>query len=431
MFGLVDCDNFFCSCERVFRPDLARTPIVVLSNNDGCVVARSKEVKAMGVKEGLPYYQMLEQYPHSGIVAFSSNYALYGDMSARVMAVLREAAPEVFQYSIDEAFLALDGMACRDIRRWGVALCRKVEQSTGMPVSLGIAPTKTLAKVASRFAKRYPAYRKCCVIGNEYQRQTALRLLPVGDVWGIGRRMSRALEGCGITTAYDFTQQPQGMIRSKFRLGGEKTWRELRGENVIDIDAVDVVEKKTIVTSRSFPGMLTDIDELRPHIANYAARCAMKLRRQHSVCSMVTVYIMSNRFREDLPQYGNSASHSFMTATDTANEIVGAALSVLDRLYRRGIYYKRAGVMVSGISSADCIQPDLFTYDSEQREKYCAMSKTLDMINRRMGADTVMLAAQQYIDRSDDGKNVKFVNAIHSTMKSPDYTTRLGAFVVG
>ena len=217
MFGLVDCDNFFCSCERVFRPDLARTPIVVLSNNDGCVVARSKEVKAMGVKEGLPYYQMLEQYPHSGIVAFSSNYALYGDMSARVMAVLREAAPEVFQYSIDEAFLALDGMACRDIRRWGVALCRKVEQSTGMPVSLGIAPTKTLAKVASRFAKRYPAYRKCCVIGNEYQRQTALRLLPVGDVWGIGRRMSRALEGCGITTAYDFTQQRLALVHDRNR----------------------------------------------------------------------------------------------------------------------------------------------------------------------------------------------------------------------
>lgn len=183
MVGLIDCDNFFCSCERVFRPDLADKPVVVLSNNDGCVVARSREVKAMGIPDCLPYYQLEQCYPNSGIVAFSSNYTLYGDMSARVMAVLREEAPDVVQYSIDEAFLDLSGMDNVDLKAWGEALCRKVQRYTGLPVSLGIAPTRTLAKVASRFAKKYPGYNKCCLIATDEQRLTALRLTQVNDVW--------------------------------------------------------------------------------------------------------------------------------------------------------------------------------------------------------------------------------------------------------
>lgn len=235
MVGLIDCDNFFCSCERVFRPDLAYKPIVVLSNNDGCVVARSKEVKAMGIKEGMPYYQLMEQYPNSGIVAFSSNYTLYGDMSARVMEILRESAPDVIQYSIDEAFLDLRGMEHMDLKQWGEELCQKVLRSTGLPVSLGIAPTKTLAKMASKFAKKYPAYKKCCVIGNDEQREKALKLFPVGDVWGIGRRISRTLEYFGVQTAYDFTQKSKSWIRSKFHVTGERTWAELRGESVIEV----------------------------------------------------------------------------------------------------------------------------------------------------------------------------------------------------
>ena len=174
MVGLIDCDNFFCSCERVFRPDLERKPLVVLSNNDGCIVARSKEVKAMGLKECMPYYQLVRDYPDAGIVAFSSNYELYGDMSARVMAILGEEVPEIMQYSIDEAFLNLEGMRTDDMKGWGEALCRKVQRSTGLPVSLGIAPTKTLAKLATHFAKRYPGYNKCCVIADEYQRERAL-----------------------------------------------------------------------------------------------------------------------------------------------------------------------------------------------------------------------------------------------------------------
>lgn len=430
MVGLIDCDNFFCSCERVFRPDLAARPIVVLSNNDGCVVARSKEVKAMGIKEGMPYYQMVEQYPNSGIVAFSSNYALYGDMSARVMAILRESVPDVIQYSIDEAFLDLQGMEQMDLKKWGEELCRKVLKCTGLPVSLGIAPTKTLAKMASKFAKKYPGYNKCCLIGNDEQREKALRLFPIGDVWGIGRRITRTLEYFGISTAYDFTQRHRGWIRSKFHVTGERTWTELRGESAIDVDGLDCVGKKTIVTSRSFPGMLTDIADVSSHVANYAARCAFKLRKQNSVCSVVTVFIQSNHFRDDLEQYDNSASYSFMTATNTTNEIVNIAIQLLDTIFHKGIYYKRAGIMVSDISPANAVQTDLFTFNPEQRRKYRDISTAVDDINRRIGADTVVLGAQQYREKGEDGKSIKFVNAIRRAKKSPDYSTRLGAFVV-
>lgn len=430
MVGLIDCDNFFCSCERVFRPDLVGKPIVVLSNNDGCVVARSKEVKAMGIKDCLPYYQLLEQYPDSGIVAFSSNYTLYGDMSARVMAVLRESVPDVIQYSIDEAFLDLRGMEQMDLKKWGEELCRKVLKCTGMPVSLGIAPTKTLAKMASRYAKKYPAYNKCCVIGNDEQLEKALRLFPVGDVWGIGRRITRTLERFGIRTAYDFTQRPKSWIRSKFHVTGERTWAELRGESVIDVDGLDVVEKKTIVTSRSFPGMLTEIEDVRSHVANYAARCAMKLRKQNSVCSLVTVFIQSNHFREDLEQYDNSASYSFMTATNTTTEIVNVAIRILDTIFHKGIRYKRAGIMVSGISSANAVQPDLFTFDPDRRKKFQEISEAVDVINHRIGADTVVLGSQQYREKGEDGRSIKFVNAIRRAKKSPDYSTRLGALTV-
>lgn len=431
MVGLVDCDNFYCSCERVFRPDLARKPLVVLSNNDGCVVARSREVKAMGIPDGMPYYQLREHYPDSGIVAFSSNYALYGDMSARVVSILREEAPDVMQYSIDECFLDLTGMDNVDLHAWGENLCRKIQKYTGVPVSLGIASTNTLAKMASKYAKKYPGYNRCCVIGTDEQRQKALRLFPVGDVWGIGRRISRSLESIGVVTAYDFAALSKDYVRKKYHVTGERTWKELHGEPCIAIDGLEGVTKKTIVTSRSFPEMIREAADLRSHIANYAARCALKLRRQKSVCSLVTAFIQSNHFREDLLQYDGSASGSFLTPTNTTNEIVAMATGILDAIYRKGIYYKRAGIMVSGIAPAQPVQPDLFEYDPERSKKLGDISSVLDRINGRMGADAVVLGAQQYRDKGKDGKSVKFVNAIRRALKSPDYSTSLGAFTVG
>lgn len=385
----------------------------------------------MGIPEGMPFYQLQEQYPNSGIVAFSSNYSLYGDMSSRIVSILREEAPDVIQYSIDEAFLDLNGMDNIDLHKWGEQLCKKILKCTGMPVSLGIAHTNTLAKMASKYAKKYPAYNKCCVIGTEEQREKALRLFPVGDVWGIGRRIRRNLEYIGVNTAYDFAALSKDYVRRKYHVTGERTWKELHGEPCIAIEGLDGVTKKTIVTSRSFPEMIRDLADLRSHIANYAARCAVKLRRQNSVCAMVTAYIQSNHFREDLVQYDSSGSHSFLTPTNTTSEIVGMATSILEAIFRKGIYYKRAGIMVSGISPAASLQPDLFEYDPEKRKKLSDISSAIDKINGKMGADTVMLGAQQYREKGEDGKSIKFVNAIRRAMKSPDYSTSLGAFTVG
>lgn len=432
MIGLIDCDNFFCSCERVFRPDLDRRPVVVLSNNDGCVVARSREAKAMGIPEGMPFYQLRNLYDERSVVAFSSNYTLYGDMSARVMSVLRSEAPEVIQYSIDEAFLNLDGMEhTYDLKAWGEALCRKVEQWTGMPVSLGIAPTKTLAKVASRYAKKYPGYRKCCVIDNDSSRLAALRLLPVADVWGIGRRISRSLARFGVATAADFAALSSGWVRSHFHITGERTWKELNAIPAIDIDAMDGVEKKSIMTGRSFPSMLTTLEDLRPHVANYAARCGAKMRRQGSVAGRLTVMVQSNHFRDDLQQYDAATTITFPTPTATTPELIEAAHDILRRIFRPGISYKRASVMVTDLSPLAALQPDLFSYEPLRAARLRSVSAALDAVNARMGADTVIVASQQYPERDPlTGRNIRFAGAIRRALKSPDYTTRLGAFVI-
>lgn len=430
MWALVDCDNFFCSCERVFRPDLNGRPVVVLSNNDGCVVARSGEAKSLGIRMGLPYYQMLEDFGGRGITAFSSNYLLYADMSSRVMAILRENAPEMVQYSIDEAFLDLSGLEHTDLKKWGEELALKVRCWTGIPVSIGIAATKTLAKVASKFAKKYAGYRKCCFIKGEREREKALRLTEVGDIWGIGRRIGRRLQSTGVRTAWDFAEKSRGWVKSRFHVPGERTWLELRGENAVEADGMEGVTKKSIMTSRSFPEMLSGLEELRPHVANYAARCAAKLRAQGSVCGQLNVFIQSNHFRDDLPQYSCNASYVFTTPTSSTTEIAEGAWRVLQRIYRPGIQYKRGGVMVSDISTGSAIQPDLFDYDAERSRKYRSVSAAMDEINRRLGADTLMLAAQQYPQRDATGKSVKFTGAIKRALKSPDYSTSLQAFTI-
>lgn len=430
MWALIDCDNFFCSCERVFRPDLEGKPVVVLSNNDGCVVARSKEVKAMRIPEGMPYYQLLEKYPNSGITAFSSNYKLYGDLSARVMAILKEDAPYMYQYSIDEAFLDLRGVDEDKLKEWGENLARKVRKWTGVPVSIGIARTKTLAKMASKFAKRYPGYNKCCFIQTDEQREKALRLFDVCDVWGIGRRIGKRLAISGVSTAWEFTQKPRKWVKSRYHLPGERTWMELNGQSVIGIDEMEGRTKQSIMTSRSFPDMLTTLDEIKPHVANYAARCAAKLRKQDSSCRMLMVFVQSNYFREDLPYYSRSASYCFPTPTATTTELVAAAIKVLESIYKPRVYYKRAGVMVSDISSGKVIQPDQFDFDLDRTLKYRSISEAIDQINLRLGADTMMLAAQQYPKKDEDGKSVKFSHAIKRDLKSPDYSTSLDAFKV-
>ena len=273
MYGIIDCDNCYVSCERVFRPDLNGKPVVVLSNNDGCVVARSNEAKAMGIKAGTPYFQLAEQFPNQKIAVFSSNYELYGELTGRVVSIIKKEAPAYFRYSIDECFVYLDGMENVNLKQWGEDLHKKIKQYVGMPVSIGLAPNKTLAKMASHFAKKYQGYRHCCMIDSDEKRIKALKLYPIDDVWGIGRRYAAKLQALGIHTAYDFAQHHKDWVRLTFNnINILRTWQELNGEDVVPNE--ELAKKKSICTSRSFNGMIGDLETLRTHVSNYAARCA-------------------------------------------------------------------------------------------------------------------------------------------------------------
>ena len=285
MYGIVDCDNAYVSCERVFRPDLEGKIVVVLSNNDGCVVARSNEAKALGIKEGTPYFQLAEQFPNQKIAVFSSNYELYGELTSRVVSIISQEAPAYFRYSIDECFIYLDGMENIDLQKWGENLHKRIKKSVGMPVSIGLAPNKTLAKIASKLAKKFKEYKHCCIIDEDYKRIAALKWLPIEDVWGIGRRYSEKLHSLGCKTAYDFAIHHKDWVRVTFNnINIVRTWQELNGEDVVPNE--ELAKKKSICTSRSFNGMISDKDTLRTHISNYASRCAEKLRKQNTVASI-------------------------------------------------------------------------------------------------------------------------------------------------
>ena len=423
MYGIVDCDNCYVSCERVFRPDLEGKCVVVLSNNDGCVVARSNEAKALGIKEGIPYFQLSQQYPNQKIAVFSSNYELYGELTARVVSIISQEAPSYFRYSIDECFVYLDGMEKIDLHKWGVNLHNRIKKSVGMPVSIGLAPNKTLAKIASKLAKKYEAYRHCCIIDEDYKRIAALRWLPIEDVWGIGRRYAAKLQSLGCKTAYDFAEHHKEWVRQTFNnINIVRTWQELNGEDCVPNEVL--AKKKSICTSRSFNGMIGDFETLRTQVANYAARCAEKLRKQDTVASIIGVFLSTNPFREDLLQYWNFQETRLITPSSSTIPIVQAATDVLRSIYREGYQYKRGGVIVMGISPKSPIQQDLFDLTAEQIEKYNKLDKVIDRINRRYGTETIVIGSQQYTQKDGKGKANVFANAIKHDFKSKNPTTR-------
>lgn len=463
MYALVDCDNCYVSCERVFNPALEGKAVVVLSNNDGCVVARSQEAKALGIPEGLPFFQLAERFPGKEIHALSSNYTLYGDMSRRVMNILRDSAPEIFVYSIDEAFLMFDESPYMnmDFKQWGEALATKVRQWTGMPVSIGIARTKTLAKVASRFAKRYPAYKKCCFIDTEVQREKALALLPIEDVWGIGRRHAARLQARGVKTALDFTQVDAESVRRAMTVTGLRTWMELHGRDCIALE--NLPRKQTICTSRSFPKMIASSDMLATPIAGFAARCAQKLRAQHSMAQFVTVFMSTNPFREELDQMSIGRTVNLPAPASSDPEIVSAAMKAMDacilaatanhhieekeklfssdvdelflatrqhtplsdgRGQEEGLYrWKRAGVIVSGIVPDSALQTSFLDIPPNLKQKLTKLSEVADAINRKHGDETVMVAKTMRSTDSSTGKAATFRNSILHDHRSPFYTT--------
>lgn len=411
MYALVDCNNFFVSCERVFQPQLEGRAVVVLSNNDGCVVARSNESKAMGIKMGTPFFKVKHFVESGALEVRSSNYALYGDLSARVMSILAETVPHIEIYSIDEAFLHLDGISreavpglCRDlvarIRRW-----------VGIPVSIGVAPTKTLAKIASHFAKNYPGYKGVCMMDSDAKRLKALELTPIEDVWGVGRRLAPRMHASGIRTALDYVTRPESWVRSNFNIPGVRTWEELQGRACVEEDREE--RRKSICTSRSFADMISDEDELCLRVSDFAASCAHKLREEESAACEVTTFLYTNRFREDMRQYFPSATVRLAVAANSTHEIVGAALRAFRTIYRPEYMYKKAGVIVNAIVPADAVQSSLFDNDEELRDRQERLSKVMDAVNA--GGNSLLRLASQRSGHYADGIRSEYRSRLYST----------------
>lgn len=422
MIGLADCNNFYCSCERVFRPDLTGKPVVVLSNNDGCVIARSEEAKALGYKMGDPFYQVKSKLEAEGVAIFSSNYTLYGSLSNRVMSMLSHYSPHIDQYSIDESFFEVDESMAEAffvqdsdnkrhqpaavddpiLHRYGARISSDVLRAVGIPISIGIAETKTLAKIGSKFAKKYKGYQGCCIIDTDERRHKALTLFPVEDVWGIGRQTARRLDYMGIHTAAQLADKKESWVRSHFNITTVRIWKELNGESCISID--ELPQKKSICTSRSFSDEgISDKDVIEEAVANFAVRCTEKLRRQGSVCQGITVFVWTSRFNGNAPEYTLHDSLVLPIATQAQDEIVGAALTILRSRYPKPIdsrpdrpelafRFKKAGVILWQISPDNPRQQDLF--DTIDRHRQKALMEAIDAINRKNGHGTIRQAIQ-------------------------------------
>lgn len=411
MFGLIDCNNFYASCERVFNPALRGKPIVVLSNNDGCVIARSNEAKALGIPMAEPAYKIKDLIEKHDIAVFSSNYTLYGDMSHRVMSIISGFIPDMEIYSIDEAFLHFNGFEKINLQEFGHAITGTVSRSTGIPVSLGIAPTKTLAKAANRLAKKYSGFKNVCLIDTEEKREKALKLLDVSDVWGIGRRLSAKLEYYSVNTAWDFTQRSKSWVKHQMGVNGERTWLELNGISCIELDRSTT--KKTICTSRSFGERLTELEPIEEAVANFAASCGEKLRKQRSLARNILVFLQTNPHASNQPQYHNQISIELPVATNDSTELIYYATEGLKKMFRSGYRYKKTGVIVADIAPEHPFQAHLF--DSRNRDKFKKAMLTMDVLNATYGNRKVRIATQGY-DRKWKLKNEKL---------SPCYTTRL------
>ena len=406
--ALVDCNNFYCSCERVFRPDLLNRPVIVLSNNDGCVVSRSAEAKAIGIKMGVPVFQISDVVKQHNIAVFSSNYALYADISNRVMATLSHYTPIQEIYSIDESFLDLTGFA--DINERAAEIRIRVLQDIGIPVCVGIGPTKTLSKLANFVAKRHP---KSTGVFN-FNRLTSKQLdsvlsnIPTEEIWGVGRQLTKALSTLRIDYAIQLRDADIAAIRARFGVVMEKTVRELRGESCIEMEDA-APAKKQIINSRSFGKSVTELADLEDALSHFVSNAAKKLRDQNSIAGMLQVFAQTNRFRQDQAQYTPAVSIPLTTPTSDTIVLQKWAVAGIKSIFKIGYHYKKAGVILSEIYPATHYQGDLFTGASENSE----LMKTLDTLNARFGKGTVKL--------SQDGSRHSW--KMRQESKSPEYTT--------
>lgn len=392
-YALVDCNNFFVSCERTFQPELEGKPVVVLSNNDGCVVARSNESKAMGIKMGTPFFKIRDKVESGNLIVRSSNYSLYGDLSSRVMSILAAAVPKIEIYSIDEAYLCVDGIDKKKLEVLCPELVRRIRKWVGIPVSIGIASTKTLAKVANHFAKKYPGYKGVCRIVTEEQRVKALKLTPIGDVWGIGRRVAPRLLAMGLTTAFDYVSMHQDWVYKNLGLGGLRVWNELNGKESVEEERDEA--RQSICTSRSFAETITDIQELSARVSDFAAKCAEKLRHDGTAAYCINTFLYTNRFREDKPQDFPDATIRLDMPASSTQEVVSAALKALKLIWKPGFEYKKAGVVVFDIVNRDERQLTLFETDSAKKEKQDVLSQVMDNVNVSSGQNVLRVATQR------------------------------------
>lgn len=416
MYALVDCNNFYASCERVFNPNLRHKPIAILSNNDGCVISRSDEAKALNLPMGAPIFKWESFCKANNVTVLSSNYPLYGDMSQRIMTILQQFTPDVEVYSIDEAFLEFKGFNNTNFQDYGIQMRKRILKWTGIPTSVGVAPTKALSKVANKIARKFPEKTKgCYVIDSEEKRIKALKWTKLEDVWGIGRRLHLRLKAKGCITAYDFAQLSDTWVRKNFSITEWNLQKDLQGIPKIKLD--EVKNKQAIATTRSFETTYSDLDNIKERISTFATRCAEKLRKQGSSCNMIYVLLSSDRHKKDLEQHRASLIISLPYPTDSTLVISHEAVKAIKEIFKSGIKYKRAGVIVMGLVPTDNHQLQLF---NSENPKHKPLMHTIDHLNKKYATNKVKLGNQ----------DLKRTWKMRQERLSPRYTTNIKDVIV-
>ena len=417
MYALLDCNNFYVSCERVFNPKLEKRPVVILSNNDGCIISRSNEAKALGIAMGTPYFQIRTLAQLEQVAVQSSNYTLYGDMSARVLASVRQQVADVEAYSIDEQFLELGQQRINDYGHFGSHLRKTVKQYTGIPTSLGIAKTKTLAKIANHIAKKSLTHGGVYVLDHERLIEEFLSLTPVGDLWGVGRQYAKKLAGYGIRTALDLYDCKESFVKQQMTIVGSRLWYELHGVPCIPLEQVSQ-PKKNICTSRSFGKMQTELPAIREAVANHAESCATKLRKEGSAANYVQVFIHTHKHSEG-PRYANRFTWTLPVASSDSRTLIRYALQGLEKIYRSGYRFQKCGVIVSGLVPEDARQLALFDEPANGKPVLDdnQVMQAMDTINQRFGRHTVRIGSTLTTNQTKGWQ-------MNQTLLSPRYTTR-------
>ena len=410
MFALVDCNNFYASCERVFNPNLQHKPIVILSNNDGCIIARSDEAKKLGIPMGAPIFKYRTLIANHNVKVFSSNYSLYGDMSSRVMSILKQFTPDIQVYSIDESFLKLEGFEGYNLTDYGMLMKNRILKWTGIPTCAGIAPTKALSKVANKIARKYPEQTNgVYVIDTEVKRINALKWTKIKDIWGIGKKLSNRLAIKGCKNAYDFTQLPESWVKSNLSVVESRLQRDLLGIPTLDLEIQK--SKKSISTTRTFEKPLKELDKIKERVSTFAFVSGEKLRRQNSHCHMIIVILRSNYFREDLKQHYATKVISLPYPTNSSLVLSNYAIKAIEDVFKKGIAYKKAGIILTGLVPSNNYQLNIFDWENSNHQP---LMKAIDKINYRF-SNKIKLANQ----------DLKKTWKMKQDHLSPNYTTNL------